>query len=243
MSLKNVPSWQFVCVGLAVLIIFFLFAMKGYDYIAYTLAFIVFLIIVFHIGSTPLKRIVAVLTCIGLVYFCIVEVFICSNCRTDKDSQRGYIITLGAAVHGSVPSLALTHRIQATYDYLIKYPDSIAVVSGGQGSGEDISEAQCMYDWLTERGIAPERIIIEDKSTSTIENLKFSLQLIKENGGSADDIAIVSSPYHLYRAKTMAKSLGIDAAGVACVFGYPIFTLGMFIREAFGVTHLWILGN
>jgi Uncharacterized conserved protein len=100
-----------------------------------------------------------------------------------------------------------------------------------------------MRDWLVEHGINPDRIIMENHSTSTMENLEYSLKLIIEDGGSADNIAIVSSPYHLYRAKTMARSIGIEPAGVACVYGYPIFTLGMFIREAFGVTHLWVFGD
>ena len=243
MNFKNIPDWQFACIVLVFLVLFFRFGMKGYEYVAYTLLFAVFLIIVFHLGGDRLKRIVAIITCLGLMYFCVVEVFICSNCRTDKDPERNYIITLGAGVRGTKPTLALTHRMQATYDYLVEYPESKAVVSGGQGDGEDISEAQCMRDWLVDRGIDPSRIIMEDKSTSTMENLRNSLALILEDGGQADDIAIVSSPYHLYRAKTMAKGIGIDAAGVSCVFGYPIFTLGMFIREAFGVTHLWLLGN
>ena len=242
-NLHNIPDWQAACIVLAFLAMFFLFGMRGYEYIAYTIFFILFLIVVSHLGGDTFRRIVAVVTCIGLIYFCICEIFVVGNCRTDKDPERSYIIVLGAAVRGTKPTLALTHRLQATYDYLVEYPESTAVVSGGQGNGEDISEAQCMRDWLVERGIDPERIIMENRSTSTMENLEFSKELILKNGGRADDIAIVSSPYHLYRAKTMAKSLGIDAAGVACVYGYPVFTLGMFIREAFGITHLWIFGN
>ena len=85
---------------------------------------------------------------------------------------------------------------------------------------------------------------MEDKSTSTMENLEFSYRIIRERGDSPiDNVAIVSSSYHLYRAKEMSKKLGVTAAGVAGAPDYPVVTLNFFIREAFGVTHLWVLGN
>ena len=189
------------------------------------------------------KKIVAVLTCIGLSYFCFLEVLIVKSSFTDKNPGRSYIVVLGAAVHGDGPSLSLTHRLQGTLDYLNRYPDSIAIVSGGQGEGENISEAECMRNWLIEKGIDAGRVIPEDQSTSTMENLSFSKKIILSRGGDLTDTAVLSSCYHLYRAKAIARSLGYEPAGVAGRLGYPVYTLGMFIREAFGVTHLWIFGN
>ena len=86
---------------------------------------------------------------------------------------------------------------------------------------------------------------MEPKATSTLENLKFSFDIIRERGDEPQgNVAIVSSAYHLYRAKLMAKNLGVtDAAGVAAPWGYFFVMLNYFIREAFGVTHLWVLGN
>ena len=208
--------WVIACLVLAALAAFFKFCFRGY---------------------TP------VLTCIGLIYFCAVEYLIVSNARTDQDPERSYLIVLGAAVHGDRPSLSLYHRLTSALEYLEQYPNSKAVLSGGQGNGENISEALCMHDWLVSSGIEEERLIMEDRSTSTMENLMFSMEKLKENGGTPDDVAILSSNYHLYRAKEMARSLGMEPAGVCCVPGYPIYTLGMFIREAFGLTHLWVFGN
>ena len=97
---------------------------------------------------------------------------------------------------------------------------------------------------LIENGIAPERVIEEPKAVSTMENLRFSFEIIRSLGGEPNgNTAIISSGYHLYRAKTMAKMLGVEAAGVAGHLGYPVYTLSCFIREAFGVTHLWVFGN
>ena len=129
-------------------------------------------------------------------------------------------------------------------DYLTAYPDAACIVSGGQGGGEDITEAECMYNYLTAAGISKSRIILENRATSTMENLQFSFDIIRERGDEPDgNIAIVSSSYHLYRAKCMARMLGAEAAGVAGTMGYPIYMLNCYIREAFGVTHLWVFGR
>ena len=235
--------WMAAIAVLVLLALFFFFCLRGYGYISATLLFIAALIAVFSLGSAGLIRAVCIVTGIGLIWFCAMEYLIVSASRTDDDAGRGWLIVLGAAVHGSEPSLALTHRLQGAQEYLLRYPEARVVVSGGQGAGEDISEAECMRIWLEQNGIAPERIFKEDRSVSTLENLRFSLEIITANGGQADDIAVVSSGYHLYRAKKLAESVGITAAGYKGHPGYPIYTLGMYIREAFGVTHMIFFGN
>ena len=241
--MHNLKGWMITCIVLAVLAAFFFFCLRGYSYISYTLLFIAFFIFAMHLFPKPLKIIVIILTCIGLLYFCFVEVLILSSARTDKGPERSYLIVLGAAVHGRTPSLSLLNRLDGALNYLESFPDSKVIVCGGQGKGEDISEAQCMKEWLMSRGIDEERILPEDRSTSTMENLRNARDIILSEGGSTDDVAILSSNYHLYRAKQMAKLLGMNAAGVACPMGYPVYTVGMFIREAFGVTHLWVFGD
>lgn len=223
---------------------FILFRMKGYLYITAVCYLAAVSIVVYHIAPDTLKRVFFVLLGVGLVYFLTVEFLVVGQCRGDNNGARSHLIVLGAAVKGDQPSLSLTHRIEAAESYLTSYPESKAVLSGGQGDDEMISEAQCMFNVLTSHGIDPDRLILEDKSTSTKENLNYSKELILEDGGKLDDVAIVSSPYHLYRAKTMAADSGfVNIAGVACVHGYPIYSLGMYIREAFGITHLWIFGD
>ena len=241
--MHRIDHWIITCILLTVLAAFFKFCLRGYTYISVSLLFFTVLIVVFHLGSDALKRIVTVITCVGLIYFCTVEYLIISEAGTDKNPQRSYLIVLGAAVHGDTPSLSLYHRLTSALEYLEQYPDSKAVLSGGKGKGEKISEALCMHDWLVSSGIAEERLVLEDRSTSTMENLSFSWEKLKAEGCAPDDIAILTSNYHLYRAKMMARSLGLSPAGVCGVPGYPIYTLGMFIREAFGLTHLWVFGN
>ena len=219
------------------------FAFRGYAYWGYIAIGIAALIVAHRFLSRTLWRLLIVLICIGVVYFCIVEVPIIKNAVTDEDPGRDYLIVLGAAVHGDEPSLTLVRRLEGAQEYLEQFPDSIAIVSGGKGAGENVTEAQAMHDWLIAHGIPEERILMEDKATSTMENLSFSFDIIRDRGDKPEgNVAIVSSAYHLYRAKLMSRNLGVDAAGVAAPWGYFFVMLNYFIREAFGVTHLWVFG-
>lgn len=240
---QHIPAWAISVAALVLVGLFFFFVMNGYTYISYTLFFIAALILVNRFGGDSFKRIVAVLTCIGLMYFCTLEFIIISCAFGEKHVEKPYIVVLGAQVHGDTASLALRHRLEGALDYLNEHPDTIAIVSGGKGDGENISEAECMFNWLTERGIDPERVLKEPRSTSTMENLTYSFEIIRARGDEPDgNVAIVSSGYHLCRAEYMSKMLGAEVIGVPGNLGYPIFTLGCFIREAFGLTHLWVFG-
>ena len=241
--LHNAP-WVITVILLLISACFFYFAVRGYSYIGHTLMFIVALILMQRFAPDGLWRLTVILVCIGLIYFCLVELPIVKNSRTDEDADRKYAIVLGAEVMGDRPSRSLMYRLNGALEFLWFNPDSIAIVSGGQGEGENITEAQCMYNWLVEKGVEPERIIMEPKATSTMENLEFSFDIIRELGDEPDgNVTILSSNYHLYRAKQMAKKLGVDAAGFACSPGNPVLALNYFIREAFGVTHLWVFGS
>ena len=146
------------------------------------------------------------------------------------------MIVLGAGVNGDVPSKSLSERLGTTQAYLERYPDAIAILSGGQGDGENITEALCMYRWLTARGIAPERLRMEDKAANTEENLRFSLALIEEEfGAKPETAAVVSSSYHLARASLLAEDEGLHMLGVPASTDNPIYFCQMFLREIVGV--------
>ena len=219
------------------------FALRGYAYWAYLCLFIAALLLLHRFLPAVLWRVVLILTCLGVLYFCAVEVPIIKNARTDKDAERDYLVVLGAAVYGDRPSLTLVRRLEGARDYLNACPDAVAIVSGGMGPGETVTEAQAMHDWLVGHGVPEERIILEPEATSTLENLSKSYDIIRARGDEPDGkVAIVSSAYHLYRAKLISRGLGVEAAGVAAPWGYFFVMLNYFIREAFGVTKLWLLG-
>ena len=231
--------------GLSAAALFLRFALRGYAWWGYLCLFAAALLLLHAYLPVTLWRVVVALTCVGFAYFCFVEYFIIKNARTDRDPGRDYLIVLGAAVYKDQPSLTLIRRLEGALDYLETYPDSVAIVSGGMGPGETVTEAQAMYDWLIAAGVDPARVLTEPRASSTEENLKFSFDIIRSRGDEpAGKVAIVSSAYHLYRAKCLAAKLGVpDAAGVAAPWGYFFVMLNYFIREAFGVTHLWVFGN
>ena len=124
------------------------------------------------------------------------------------------VVVLGCQVKPYGPSLMLSERLEAAYRYLNENKNAKCILSGGQGTDEIMSEAQCMYEWLVEKGIDKERLYIEDKSTSTRENLMFSKQIIEENG-LEPAITIITNEFHQYRASKIAKSLGIEHYNVS----------------------------
>lgn len=216
-----------------------LFLFSGHNYIAYALYFAAALTLLFGIIGKVFKGLIFILLTVGILYFVSVEIPIIGNSSGDENFDADYIIVLGAAVHGDTPSLSLVERMTAARDYLNTHPYCKAVVSGGRGDNENLSEAQAMYDWLTSEGISPERIIMEDKATSTYENIKYSYELIDDSNAK---VAVVSSEYHLFRAKLIAGAQGHEVGAVAAHTTYPTVKLNYFIREAFGVTYYMIFG-
>ncbi len=150
------------------------------------------------------------------------------------------VVVLGCQVRGTVPSLLLWYRINTAAEYLNAHPDAVAVVSGGQGPGEEITEAECMCRGLTARGVAPERILKEERSTVTLENLRFSRAILEEQG-IPGPILIVSNDFHLYRALKMAEDEGIEAQGLparSAWYSYPTYVL----REALALVKYELTG-
>lgn len=221
----------------------FRFAMPGHDFIGYLLWLLAVLIFAFPRLSKTWRIVLAALLVLGAAVFAVFEAPVISNAKTDADPQSDYLIVLGAGVNGSAPSLSMVNRLEAALDYLEAYPDAVAIVSGGQGAGEDVTEASAMHDWLIAHGVPESRIVQEDQSTSTRENLENSFAIIRSRGGDpADGVAVVSSEYHLYRAKQMARALGAKPLGVAAETTLPTMRANYFIREAFAAAYMQVFG-
>lgn len=221
----------------------FRFAMPGHDFIGYLCWLLAVLIFAFPRLKKRGRIILAALLALGAAVFVVFEVPVISNAKTDSDAQSDYLIVLGAGVNGSAPSLSMVNRLEAALDYLDTYPDAIAIVSGGQGPGENVTEAAAMHDWLVAHGVAESRIVQEPQSTSTRENLENSFAIIRSRGGDpAGGVAIVSSEYHLYRAKQMARALGAKPLGVAAETTLPTMRANYFIREAFAAAYMKVFG-
>ncbi|MBQ8134171.1 MAG: YdcF family protein [Clostridia bacterium] len=145
------------------------------------------------------------------------------------------VVVLGCQVKGTAPSHTLRMRLDAAYEYLTAKPEAKAVLSGGKGDDEQISEAQCMYNYLTEKGISPDRLYLEDRSTNTNENISFSEEIIKKNG-LREDIAIVTDWYHEYRASIICRRQGYRCGAVSA--DTPRYlTANLVTREIFALAN------
>lgn len=177
----------------------------------------------------------------GYIMFCslfAVESVFMLEAATRTPESDSTLIVLGCAVYGETPSQVLSLRIEAAARFLNENPDSVAVLSGGQGENEDIPEALCMYRELTAMGISPDRLYMEDKSTNTRENIAFSAEII-EREGLSEKIAVVTNNFHLYRATLSVKEIYDECA---CVSAYtPLPLLPTYImREYLGIFAMWI---
>ena len=166
------------------------------------------------------RKIVNILKYIFIVFFIpfiLVQFLILSGGKDESDRQVDYIIILGGRVYGEKPSRSLNERIITAAKYLKEHKDMKVIASGGTGKGEKISEAEAIKRELIKNGIDETRIIKEDKSKSTIENLKFSLEKINEDRAVNNEkvkVLIVTNGYHLYRSKKIAELLGYEAYGL-----------------------------
>lgn len=185
---------------------------------------------------------VTVYLCIicGILVFSFVQGLISYHATAEPVKGADYVLVLGAKVNGTVPSKSLMYRINAAYDYLVDNEDTIAIVCGGKGPDEGISEAEAMKNTLVSKGIDESRIIMEDKSTNTEENIRFAMEFIESTDNK---VVVTTNSYHVFRAVGIAKKAGLtNASGnpAGCVAG---LIPQDFTREFFAVIKDWLVGN
>lgn len=178
---------------------------------------------------------------LGLTAFCMLTVFgamlyIDRDGRSDtfeNENAPEFVVVLGAQVQGDQPSLTLKKRLDLAYTYLTEHPDAEVVVSGGQGPDEQYTEASVMAKYLIARGIGEDRIVREEKASDTRENLAFSRALVESLGIDTSKVLIITSDFHLCRAKFLARKQGMQAYGLASQTWPEILRVNYLLREVF----------
>lgn len=194
-------------------------------------------------GERLALRICTALLIAGVVCGAAAEGMILSAMSHQPEPDADYVIILGAKVNGTTPSLSLRYRIDRAAEYLKDNPESKAVVSGGQGADEDISEAEAMARSLEAQGIDSGRILLEDRSTSTEENLRFSMALIESDGGSADSaVAVVTSDFHVFRALRLAGKAGYRSVSGCAASSMGALVPQNHLREILAVGYYFVTG-
>jgi uncharacterized SAM-binding protein YcdF (DUF218 family) len=180
--------------------------------------------------------------CAGLALVMALECRVISGMNAVPPEGLDYLIVLGARVEADgQPSKALKRRIDAAAEYLAENPQTLAVASGGKGTDEVISEAECIRNGLIACGIAESRIILEDRSTTTSENMRFSMQLM--DGGAQAQVGLVTNNYHVFRAVKLAEHAGFSSV-YGCAADYTGFTLLHYMmRDGACLLEDWRRGN
>ena len=241
-------------IPLLLMIVFFTFFMAGYSFTVLVCWGIIGIILFYNCmyllqrkyprRARLYRRMFTTILCIGLILVCVTEFFIIKASFGEPKETCDYVVVLGAKVRETGPSVSLWDRIYGARDYLEAHPDVIAIVSGGQGPEEPMTEAQAMRDALVELGIDENRVWMEGKATSTWENLNFSLNLIEEKTGARPEkIGIVSSEYHLFRASLFADACGVDSVLIPAQTSRLSQKVNHFMREVAGIWHYLILGG
>jgi uncharacterized SAM-binding protein YcdF (DUF218 family) len=182
------------------------------------------------------NRLLPIAIVMGL-YVIIVHTLIYHTAKEQPPNDLDYIIVLGARVKGEQMTLALRYRVEAALEYLKNNQHTKIIVSGGQGPGEDITEAEAMARFLLTHGIEEERIIKEGLSTTTYENLSFSKQFTEEDSL----VAIVSNDFHLFRASMIAERLGFYKVYTIPGKTPKIAIFKLWTREYIAVAKTWLV--
>lgn len=160
--------------------------------------------LIVSITPTWFDYLLLVLSAMAWVVFGVVELVVLSAMLAIPKKELEYIIILGAQIRGKKITNALERRLKKGIHYLKENPKTHCIVSGGRGKGEDVTEAEAMAEYLILNGIEKERILLEDKSKTTWQNLEFCQSFIR----SKEMIGIVTNNFHIYRAMKIAEMQG-----------------------------------
>ena len=188
-----------------------------------------------HFGKWKLPKTVSVAAggclLLLLLVFAGIEGLIMTGMFAKGESGLDYLVVLGAQVRGTVPSRALKKRLDTAAEYLGENPETRVVVSGGKGAGEEITEAEAMENYLLELGIEKDRIIMEDRSATTSENLSYTGDLIDRE----KKIGLVTNNFHIYRALKMAEKQGYTHTVGLAAPSDPLYQIHYLVREFFAL--------
>ncbi|MGN0620868.1 MAG: YdcF family protein [Porcipelethomonas sp.] len=183
-------------------------------------------------GSAAGKVVVsaAALLIAAVLLFMVSVTVLMIHAQNNHPDEPVNIVVLGCKVNGEKPSKMLRMRLEAAEKYLAENEGVKCVVSGGKGSDEEISEAQAMKNYLLENGIDEDRIIIEDESENTLQNIEYSIKKLEERGYERK-FAIVTDGFHQYRAGLIAEDTGAEIYAVSAKIANPALLPTYYVRE------------
>lgn len=172
----------------------------------------------------------------GVLTFGVLFGAVMSGARDQISGDPQVMIVLGCQVYPWGPSILLQDRLDEALDYWRDHPDILVVVSGGQGADEPSTEAQAMYDYLVANGVEEERILKEEHSHNTYENLRDSFDLLKETVHQEEmgQVLVVSNGFHLTRVRMLFDRTWegtYSLSTLAAPSTHTLSRLKMYVRE------------
>ncbi|MBQ4069587.1 MAG: YdcF family protein [Lachnospiraceae bacterium] len=183
--------------------------------------------------------VIVIITC-GVLLFAFLEGCVISGMFSKPVKDADYVIVLGAQIKGTRVTKSLAKRLDAAYEYAIENDKCIIIVSGGQGVGEDTTEAEAMKKYLVDRGLEADRILEEGKSTSTKENLFFSKEIIDNPDA---EVVIATNNFHVFRAKKLAGKMGYKNISGTPAPSDNRLILNYMVREGLAIFKEKLMGN
>lgn len=177
---------------------------------------------------------------IGIIVLTTLCGMIASEFTAKGTEKLDYIIVLGAQVRENGPSVVLRYRLDTAIEYLEENPETICIVSGGQGVNEPFSEAEGMANYLIENGIEKNRILLENKSKNTVQNMQYSSALMDE---TYDSVGIVTNNFHMFRAMKLAKAQGLKNVCAIAADSNALYLPNNVLRECLGILKDWAMKN
>lgn len=198
---------------------------------------------IFSIRNTALRRTVKIIAAALISLFLAVEALLILHSTENSAGRGAHLLVLGAGLKGTEPSLTLKERLATAASIAKSKDDMIVIVSGGKGMQEDITEAEAMERYLLGAGIPAERILREERATSTKENIAFTLELLKARQGDAPrELDLVTSGFHALRAKLIASRLGLRVHLTSAATPKSVI-INCYIRECFALAKTFLLDN
>lgn len=174
--------------------------------------------------------------------FLITLAFILGSAMQSAPSNADAIVVLGSGVRGTRVTRTLAERLNTAKKYYEDNPETLIIVSGGQGAGEDVTEASAMRKYLVERGVPESSIVMEEASTSTQENFRFSKPIIEQRFGENATIVFTTNYFHVFRSEKVALKEGVQAKGIGCPTMWYIAP-NCYLREAVAIWEYLIKGK
>ena len=187
-----------------------------------------------------LRTLLLIAICAGILVLAVCEGFVLRGFSSRAPAGLDYLIVLGAQVREDGPSAVLKYRLDAAVQYLQENNPTICIVTGGKGAAEPFPEGQGMKDYLVKAGIPEDRIIVEDRALNTVQNIQYSMALMSSPNAPT---AIVTNNFHVTRGLALARGQGLTDVYAIAAPSDPLFLPNNMLREFFGLTKDFLLGN